>query len=837
MTLRYDLERAWKDAASPEEKKKAVVAVLKRRREEMLVDTGLALNTPQNSGLEAMFSHADALDDTLSELMTFVYETVFQGQNPPETALVAVGGYGRKELAPYSDIDILFLLNENDKDNAGEILSFVTSALWDTGLKVGAAARTPADCIAQATADMTIRTNLLESRLVWGGYDLFNDFSFRYEELRTSGGGRDFIENKLEERSARYRRMGLSKYMLEPNVKEGRGGLRDLHLLFWLAKYLFGITEMPDLIDRGILSPLACRKFLKAHRFLATVRCHLHMIAGRAGDILTFDAQAQIAERMGYDNRTGQSAAERFMKHYYLICKTVGELSNQITVAIKDALGGEPRLTFLPEDDFYLINDRIAFKESLRFDEKPTALLKAFELKQRLHLSINPQTLQLIADNAKLIRKVRKTPEAKKLFFDILLSDNPETSLRLMTECGVLGRLIPEFQNIVAQVQFDLYHVYTTDEHTFKAIGYLSETPPDMTPQSASALYLGTLLHDIGKGRGGDHAQKGAKIAEKILADLDVGKDDAETVVWLIENHLIMSRTAFRRDIFDPKTIEDFVAAVQSPERLKLLYALTVADIKAVGPNVWNSFKDKLLKDLYTFALEKMQGIGSRTRTLTPAQKALAEKAGRKEYAFSVTPDPERGVTEFIVLAPDRDGLFADITGTMATEDVSVIEAQISTLENGMALDTFLIQETNMLNERKPVDSEKKIARLQNGIKTADSVQIEDKLNRKRAKAQKTSPVLWTPPRVFINNQASDSCSLIEVNGTDCTGFLHAVTHTMTTLNLNIVSAHIYTYGSRVVDVFYVKNAAGGKISGESEMRHIKTSLLDTINGSASFSH
>lgn len=835
MTLRYELERAW-ESALPDEKKKAVVALLKRQKDEMLVNIGMALNTPQNSGLEVMFSHADELDYVLSELMTFVYDSVFE-TDLPEIALVAVGGYGRKELAPYSDIDLLFLFHENNKDKAEDVISFITSALWDTGFKIGASARTTEDCIAQAVTDMSIRSTLLESRLVWGSRYLFDDFCIRYEQLRQTNDGRDFVENKLEERSARYRRMGLSKYMLEPNVKEGRGGLRDLHLLFWLAKYLFNITEMPDLITLGILSPTACRKFLKAHRFLATVRCHLHMLSGRAGDILTFDAQKKIAEQMGYATRTGQSAAERFMKHYYLICKTVGELSNQITVAIKDVLAGEPRLSSLPEQDFYLINDRIAFKDYLRFDESPLALLQAFNLKQRLKLSINPQTLQLIAANAKQIRRVRKTPEARKLFFDILLSDNPETSLRLMAECGVLGRLIPEIQNIVAQVQFDLYHVYTTDEHTFKAVGYLSDIPEDLRPQSHLALYLGTLLHDIGKGRGGKHEQKGAELAEKILSDLDVKKDDAETVVWLIANHLMMSETAFRRDIFDPKTIKDFVDVVQSPERLKLLYALTIADIKAVGPNVWNSFKDKLLKDLFTLALEKMQGIDSRTRSLTPAQKALAQKADKKEYAFAVTPDPERGVTEFIVLAPDHDGLFAEISGVMATEDISVLEAQIATLDNGMALDSFLIQETNLLNEKKHVDSEKKIMRLQNGIKTADQLQIEEILNKKRAKMKTASSVMWSPPRVFINNAASDSCSLIEINGTDNIGFLHAVTHTMTLLNLNIVSAHVYTYGSRVVDVFYVKNSIGEKIINEAEIQKIKTALLDTINGSSPFNH
>ena len=298
MTLCYDLGQVWQTAAF-EDRKSAVIKLLKQKRDEVLVHMGLALNTPQNSGLEVMFSHADELDRILSELMTFVYDIVFQDQEKPELALAAVGGYGRKELAPYSDIDILFLLNENDKNKAEEIVSFITSVLWDTGVKVGASVRTPADCIDQAVSDMSIRTNLLESRLVWGSVDLFDDFCFRYELLRTAGDGHDFVESKLEERSVRYRRMGQSKYMLEPNVKEGRGGLRDLHLMFWLAKYLFGITDMHDLIYRGILSPVACHKFLKAHRFLATVRCHLHMMSGRSGDILTFDAQKKIAEQMG----------------------------------------------------------------------------------------------------------------------------------------------------------------------------------------------------------------------------------------------------------------------------------------------------------------------------------------------------------------------------------------------------------------------------------------------------------------------------------------------------------------------------------------------------------
>lgn len=827
MTLFDELSRVWNGGAGRE----SAVAALKSERAGMLDAMRRTLDTPKTVGLEAMFAHADALDSMLRDLFAFACAT---GNVRDRLALVAVGGYGRRELAPFSDVDILFLFDAETPE-IRDAVALITSLLWDAGLKVGASARTPAECVVEARRDFSVRTNLLESRIICGDGALFDDFCRLYNGLRAENGGADFVEAKLEERARRYRRMGQSKYMLEPNVKEGRGGLRDLHLLFWLAKYLYGVTDMIDWTRSGILSPVACHKFLKAHRFLATVRCHLHLLNNKAGDILTFDAQQKIAGIMGYFDRTGQAAVERFMKRYYLISKTVGELSGQVIVAVTDAIKGENIVRTLSETtDFYLTNDRLAFKDHLHFNEDPLVLLRAFVWRQRLKKSLNPRALQLISDNAKLIRRARGSTKARDLFFEILLSDNPETALRQMTETGVLGCLIPEFQNIVAQVQFDLYHVYTTDEHTLKTIGFLSETPADKTPQSRLALYLGALLHDIGKGLGGDHARKGAALCEKISADLKLDSDVSETLVWLVAHHLMMSQTAFRRDIFDPKTVADFVAVVQSPERLKLLYALTVADIKAVGANVYNSFKAKLLDDLYTFALEKMQGADGRARELTPAQTALAARAAERKYAFSVSTDAERLVTEFIVLAPDRDGLFAEITGAMALEDVSVVEAQIATLENGMALDTFLIQETTILNERKPLDSEKKIARLQSKIEHADAAEIEQKLSAKRAKTP--ASVLWCPPRVFINNAASDACSLIEINGADGIGFLHAVTRTMTKLRLNIVSAHVYTYGARVVDVFYVTGENGAKITDEEHVRRIKSALLEAIDGSSPFS-
>ena len=495
MTLFDELAAIWNNGAGRE----AVVAVLKSKRAETINVMRRMLDTTETIGLEAMFAHADALDSMLRGLFVFARETA---KVSGRLALVAVGGYGRRELAPFSDVDILFLFDAETPE-IREAVALITSLLWDAGLKVGASARTPAECVVDARGDFTVRTNLLESRLICGDDTLFDDFCARYNDLRTENGGADFVEAKMDERARRYRRMGLSKYMLEPNVKEGRGGLRDLHLLFWLAKYLYGVTDMVDWTRSGILSPAACRKFLKAHRFLATVRCHLHLLNNKAGDILTFDAQRKIAEKTGYFDRSGQAAVERFMKRYYLISKTVGELSGQVIVAVTDAIKGENTVQALPETtDFYLTNDRLTFKNHLHFNEDPLVLLRAFVWRQRLQKSLNPRALQLISDNAKLIRRVRGSIEARDLFFEILLSDNPETALRQMTETGVLGCLIPEFQNIVAQVQFDLYHVYTTDEHTLKTIGYLSETPADKTPQSRLALYLGALLHDIGKGLG-----------------------------------------------------------------------------------------------------------------------------------------------------------------------------------------------------------------------------------------------------------------------------------------------------------------------------------------------
>lgn len=817
------LKQAWKTggrAALLEAVKSELDAARERMRAE--------LARPPHDGLLAEFGRADATDALFSELYDLVFAEVFPSAECPDLAVCAVGGYGRRELAPYSDIDLLFLTKDDKNERTQSAVSFILYLLWDSGVKVGSSVGTPEERIKRAETDFETRTAFLEARFVCGKRRLFDDFAARYDELRRTSDARAFLEAKLNEREERLKKTGGSKYMLEPNIKEGRGGLRDLHLAFWLTKYFFGTAEISDLVHRGLQAPEAIERFLKAHEFLATVRCHLHLSAGKAGDVLTLEAQKEIAERTGYASRAGNSAVERFMKHYYLISRKVAELSELFISVIKDLADGKPNTEEPTEDPAFVVkNGRLDIKNGFSFAADPAALLRAFELKSRLELPFSPVLTEKIEKSAHLLRPLRKTEEICSLFFKILTGNRPESALRRMNETGVLNVLIPAFGKITGQVQFDLYHVYTTDEHTFKVVGFLYEAAKES--QSGKSLLTAGLLHDIAKGRGGDHARKGAAVAKEVCRDLGMSGEETDTVVWLVENHLLMSHTAFKRDIFDPKTSEDFIAEVQSPERLRLLYALTEADIRAVGPNVWNGFKEQLLKTLFDAALERIQGNEDRPRPLTEAQKRLAELPPSHEPSFAVETDEEKGVTSLTVSAPDEDGLFAKITGILALENVSVAEAQIMTLKNGMALDTFLIQETDMLDNgaRRPVASAKKIARIQEKIRSANADTVEQELKRRKS-VRKT---FWSEPRVLIDDAASNSCTLIEINASDAVGFLHAVTRAMTLADLNIVSAHIYTYGSKVVDVFYVTGKNGKKISDAEEAARIKNSLLDAING------
>ena len=848
----------------------------------------------RNDGPAVLAATSYLMDQIVRVLFDFADRYAYPAANPSAAerlGVVATGGYGRGELAPLSDLDLLFLRPYKQTPRGEQIVEFMLYLLWDLGLKVGHATRTVAESLRYAENDHTIRTALLEMRYLWGDRDLYDELHKGFAQKFYTGDGRDFVEAKLAERDQRHQRMGDSRYVVEPNVKEGKGGLRDLHLLFWIAKYLYRVSEPGDLVAKGVLTKEEARLFERAERFLTTVRCHIHYLTGRVDDRLSFDLQREIAERLGYQDRPGSRGVERFTKHYYLHAKTVGDLTRIFVAALEDSHRRKPKLAALWQtlrprqlEGFKLDGERLAVASPDAFTKDPVAILRLFHVAQENDLDIHPASLRLITQNIRLVDKLRADPEANRLFMEMMTSrHDPETTLRRLNEAGVFGRFIPDFGRVVAQTQHDMYHTYTVDEHTIRAIGILASiengTLKEDHPLSAEVvhkvlsrpvLYLAVLLHDIAKGRGGDHSVLGADVAMQVGPRLGLSAAETETVAWLVRYHLAMSGTAFQRDLMDPKTIENFAALVQSPERLRLLLVLTVCDIRAVGPNVWNGWKAALLRQLYNAAEQVLSGgtlaggradrirqvqaeVGKRLASWTDQEKdehfargyapywlsfdpdTLARQAelvrgaerSRQPLAIEHRVDTARSVTEVTIYALDTHGLFARLAGAMAVSGANIVDAKIFTLSNGMALDTFWIQDL----EGKPFDDPQRLARLAARVELALSnrLNIQRDLDTQRSSWPKRDQVFTVQPRVLINNNASDTFTVIEVNGRDRPGFLHVVTRALTRLNLQIASAHITTYGERAVDVFYVKDLFGLKVVNQDKLNQVAETVEKSI--------
>src|SRR5690242_4896049 len=536
------------------------------------------------------------MDQLIRALFDLVTQAIYPLPNPTSgerLAIVAVGGYGRGELAPYSDIDLLFLLPYKQTPHTEQVVEYLLYLLWDLGLKIGQSTRSVEECLRQARSDLTIRTGLLEARYLWGEQALFNELKRRFDSDIVKGSAAQFVASKLAERDTRHKRAADSLYQLEPNIKEGKGGLRDLHTLYWIAKYIYRIEDVAKLVDLGVLSAEESARFERAQTFLWTVRCHLHYLAGRAEERLTFDLQTEIGARMGYTDHAGTRGVERFMKHYFLIAKDDGDLTRIFCALLQIDQTGHQRLSWLrwgsrrrALDGFVIDGGRLTIPSEDFFKTDPGGLLRLFHVAQQHDLDIHPRALRAVTQSLRMVDgKLRENPEANRLFLEILTSKkDPETALRRMNEAGVFGRFIPDFGRVVAQMQYDMYHVYTVDEHTLFAIGILHKIETGQlkeelpvatqimpTIQSRRALYLATLLHDIAKGRGGDHSVIGEQVAYKLGPRLGLTAEETETVAWLVRWHLLMSSTAFKLDISDPQTIQSFVERVQSPELLKLL--------------------------------------------------------------------------------------------------------------------------------------------------------------------------------------------------------------------------------------------------------------------------
>ncbi|HQS10959.1 MAG TPA: [protein-PII] uridylyltransferase [Xanthobacteraceae bacterium] len=842
----------------------------------------------------------DAIIAAVHEVATTVLYPIDNPSRAERMAVVAVGGYGRGMLAPGSDTDILFVLPYKQTAWGESVAEAMLYMLWDLGLKVGHATRSVEECLRQARADITIRTSILEARFLVGDKALFEDLETRFDKEVVEGTATEFVTAKMAEREERLRKAGQSRYLVEPNVKDGKGGLRDLHTLFWIAKYVYRVRSTGELVSKGVFTREEARLFTRCEDFLWSVRCHLHFLTGRPEERLSFDLQREMAQRLGYTEHPGQRDVERFMKHYFLVAKDVGDLTAILSAGLEarhekpvpglkgmvDRLRSGAKRTKLKESaDFVIDTERLNVADDLVFVRDGVNFLRMFHIADKRNLALHPDAMRLAASSLSLIdQKLRENPEANRLFLEIICSKNtPETVLRRMNEVGVLGRFLPEFGKVVAMMQFNMYHHYTVDEHLLRCIGILSEIERNTNPENALAnelmatlkpqrhlLYVALLLHDIAKGRPEDHSIAGARVARRVCPRLGLSAAETETVAWLVEQHLVMSTVAQSRDLSDRRTIENFAAVVQNLDRMKLLTILTTADIRAVGPGTWNGWKAQLLRTLY-YETEPMLTGGfsevDRGKRVKVAQAqlrhALSDWSEEAVNAYSARHypsywlrtdldtkvrharfitemeaagqtltthadvEPARGITELTVLAPDHPKLLSVIAGACAAAGANIVDAQISTTTDGLALDTIAIRRAFDRNE----DEERRAQRIRVSIEKAltGEVRLPEVMARKLPKARRTFSV---EPEVTVNNAWSNRHTVVEVSGLDRPGLLFELTNTLSRLNLNIASAHVATFGERAVDVFYVTDLMGAKITGAARQSAIRRALITVFEGS-----
>jgi [protein-PII] uridylyltransferase len=877
--------------------RQAAVSVLGRFHAEARRRIADALRARPMEAHRAIHDYAAATDAIVTLTLDHAARCLHPIPNPTDSerlCVVAVGGYGRGEMAPFSDVDLLFLCPYKQTAWGESMIESTLYTLWDLRLKVGQSVRTIDDCLRLARGDVTIRTSLLEHRILWGDPSLGEEFDRRLWAELFDATGPEYVEMKLAERGERHRRQGSSRYLLEPNVKETKGGLRDLQTLYWIAKYLNHADTPEDLVERGVFTAEEYGVFAEAAAFLWTTRVHLHLLTGRATEQLTFDAQVELAAILGFSGTAAQRPVERFMQTYFRHAKNVGDLT-RIFIAALEAQHVARRPTFgqtlrsvftlgreAPAPAGYrLRSGRLDPADPERFLAKPVNFLRLFEESLKSGLDVHPDALRLIAAHLDRIDDaVREDPEANRIFLGLLLSGhNPARTLRLMNEVGLLGAFLPEFGRIVAMMQFNMYHYYTVDEHTIQAISTLSqierkelrsELPIATSIVSKGlnrrVLYAALLLHDIGKGSARDHSEVGAEIAARVAPRLGLSEEESEAVVWLVRHHLLMSDTAQKRDLSDPRTVRDFAAVVKSPTRLKLLTLLTVCDIRGVGPGVWNNWKAMLLRALYNEAMELLTG-GSQAQS-RPEREAAAKEAvagalagwpaeavereigrhyppywlGLDTRAHTIFADlipkidagqaamhfelaPERDATLACFAMQDHPGIFARLAGALALAGANVVDARTYTTTDGLATATFWIQDI----EGKPYER-MRLGRLRVtvGKILRGDVVARDAL-RERDRIKKRERDFFVPTAIHFDNNGSDIYTIIEVETRDRPGLLHDLARTLSANNVSIASAIIATYGEQAVDVFYVKDLFGLKLHSEAKRRSLEARLRAAI--------
>ena len=839
------------------------------------------------SGQESVRTHARLMDDVILSLTRLIAaDAVADGLAATPQVVMALGGYGRGELHPPSDVDLMVIYDGKMSPYVQRMMQELLYSLWDLGLHVGHSLRSLDDCVAMARTDFPSRTSMQEARFLAGDRRLFARFQrvLRQEVFRRDFG--QFLETTLAERDARYRKHGASPYIGEPNVKESAGGLRDMHTAMWLGEAKFGTRTLRELADKGLITPREQAAADAALTFLWRVRNELHFFSGHKNDVLTRDLQPRIAKNLGYENDATSLGVERFMRDYYLHARVIHRVSKRLIARCQETLSrrgsAERRRRQQALADGLVFFDgrlHLADRDPSQLRVDPARLMKVFGHLHRLGCELSLDLERAVEDSLHLVDDAfRRSDAVGELFLDICRSwGRVCQTFSEMHELGLLGRYLPEFGALTCLVQYDVYHKFSADQHSLLAVEHLEALAPGQSAESEGAapvlsevekpelLMLGMLLHDIGKARGHGHVAKGIPLVRGLTARMGLPSADAAAVEFLVAHHLTMSHVAQRRDIDDPKTVTDFAAVVGDPQRLRMLYLLTYADMRAVGPGVLTPWRARILHELYTRTLDLLTG----GRVAKPSRAQLAERLhaaakgevdlqavkahlammadrylestgvqrmaehlrmlgelGEAPVVTALFQHPDLGSSDLVVVTRDLPGLFSLIAGTLAASGVNIISAQIHTRADGIAIDTFQVNDP----AGDVVGSAAQWARPLDALRAVITGEqsVEALLARRRALGREaTGP--GGPPKIALDNQLSDSATVIEVKCPDRLGLLYLITRALAGLGLDIVSARIATEIDQAFDTFYVQDREGRKLEDPDTLERARVGLEQAL--------
>ena len=837
------------------------------------------------SGQQSVQAYAAFMDTFLATLYRLAAEDARrEGLTPALMVLVALGGYGRGELHPLSDLDLMVIFDGEMGPYVQRATQGLLYTLWDLGLQVGHAVRSLPDCVAMARTDFASRTSMQQARYLIGDRRLFNRFRKVLAENVYRKDFAQFLETTLAERDQRYRKFGGSPYMGEPNVKESAGGLRDIHTAMWLASTKFGTRTLRELADKRLITDRERASTDAALTFLWRVRNELHFLSGHKNDVLSRDIQPQIAKNFGYVADDLSLAVEKFMRDYYLHARVIHRMSRRLIARCRETLSRPTpvqrrlRQEALADGLFVLDGSlHLVHADGRAFREDPTRLMKVFWHSHQLGFDLGIDVERAIEESLDLVDETfQRSPEVRDLFLAICRNwGRTAQTLRELHELGVLGRYLPEWGALTCLVQYDVYHRFTADQHSLLAVENLEALAPGPSAEAEGIaavlnevarpdlLMMGMLLHDIGKGKGHGHVAKGIPLIEELTARIGLPPEDAAAVILLVAHHLTLSHIAQRRDIHDPKTVDSLAGVVGDPERLRMLYLLTFADMRAVGPGVMTGWMARILWEVYTRTLISLTGgklerpsretvaervaeeaggsrraavahlamMSERYLTTTSAQRIaahlrLVERLEEDVVATELFHHPDLGSAELVIVTKDVPGLFALIAGTLAAEGINILSAQIHTRADGIALDTFQVNDPFGEAVTEDARWRRTLAALRRVLRSEQTV---EELLAARRSGRPAAETVAGPPKISVDNQLSDTHTVVEVKCPDRVGLLYLITRTFQSLGLDIGSARIATEIEQAYDTFYVTDRQGRRVEDPPQMDRLRDALEDAL--------